>query len=142
MALMQQVDTVKEQLIPRIGPVYELREGTNYSISSPVEKAVIERIEGDTIQKLERKIKNLETLKEIVEISVDIMLSDFERKIVDIAYNKEEPWQNACKILNIEKSAYYEHRKRIVRKLAWCFGYLPDDEFDYKEFIDAGINPE
>lgn len=126
MALMQQMDVVKEQLIPSVVPSYELREGTYYNISSPVESAVIERIEGDAIQKIERKIKNLETMKEIVEISVDIMLDDFERRIVDVTYNKEQPWQEACRTLGIEKSAYYERRRKIVQELAWCFGYLDE----------------
>ncbi len=123
---MQQMDAAKEQLIPSVVPSYELREGTYYTISSPVEKAVIERLEGDTIQKLERKIKNLETMQEIVEISVDIMLDDFERRIVDVTYNKEQPWQEACRTLGIEKSAYYERRRKIVQELAWCFGYLDE----------------
>lgn len=141
MALMQRLEIIREQMLPSMIPEYELREGTNYSVSSPVERAVMNRLESSQVQKIEQKIRNLEVLKEIVEISVDIMLNDLERKIVDTTYNKEEPWQNVCRTLSIEKSTYYEQRKRIIRKLAWCFGYLPDEEVEETLglFIDQAL---
>ncbi len=125
---MQQMDAAKEQLIPSVVPSYELREGTYYTISSPVESAVIERIEGDAIQKIECKIKNLETMKEIVEISIDTMLDSEQKQLVDLVYNQECPWQRTCIELHIDKSTYYRWKHEIVRVLAWCFGYLPDEE--------------
>lgn len=89
MALVQRIDMVKEQLIPSMIPAYELRESANYSVSSPVEKAAIERLEGNTIQKLERKIKNLETMKKIVEISIDTMLDPEQKQLVNLIYNQK-----------------------------------------------------
>lgn len=128
MSLMQHIETVREQLMPSTVPAYELREGTNYSVSSPVEKAVIERIEGDMIQKLERKIKNLETMRGIVEISIDTMLDREQRQLVDMIYTQQQPWQQICDTLSIDKNTYYDRKNNIVKVLAWCFGYLPDEE--------------
>ncbi len=128
MALMQRIDMVKERLMPSMIPAYELRESANYSVSSPVEKAVIERLEGDTIQKLERKIKNLEAMQEIVEVSIDTMLGPEQRRLVDLIYNQEQAWQQTCQSLHIDKNTYYRKKNEIVRVLAWCFGYLPDKE--------------
>lgn len=128
MALMQQMDVVREQLMPSMVPVYELREGTNYSMSSPVENAVINRLEGDTIQKLERKIKNMETLKEIVEISIDTMLDDDQKGLVELIYFQRLSWQQICSNRVIDKNTYYERKNEIVKIMAWCFGYMPDEE--------------
>ena len=128
MSLEQQIEIVKEQFIPSIVPAYELREGINYNISSPVEKAVIERLEGDTIQKLERKIKNLETMQEIVEVSINTMLDADQRQLLDLIYNQGQPWQQICHNLSIDKNTYYQKKNDIVKILAWCFGYLPEKE--------------
>jgi uncharacterized protein YheU (UPF0270 family) len=128
MALMQKIDVVREQLKPSMVTSYQLREGTNYGVSSPVENAVINRLEGDAVQKLERKIKNMETLNEIVEISLDTMLSSEQRQLVDMIYNQQRPWQQICNALSIDKNGYYDRKNEIVRVLAWCFGYMPDEE--------------
>lgn len=128
MALMQRIDMVKEQLMPSMVPSYELREGAYYSVSSPVEKAAIERLEGDTIQKLERKIKNLEAMQEIVEISIDTMLDPEQRKLVKLTYFENLSWQQITIEMNINKNTYYEQKNNIVKVMAWCFGYLNEDE--------------
>ena len=128
MALMQQITTFQEQFMPSMVSTYELREGTNYAVSSPVETAVINRIEGEAIRKLKRKVKNLETMQEIVEISVDTMLDNEQKRLVDFVYNQQQPWQICCQELHIEKNTYYQKKNEVVKVLAWCFGYLPDDE--------------
>ncbi len=130
MALMQQVEYLRQELEPRITPVYELREGTNYSVSSPVETAALARIEGDAILKLDRKIKNLEALKEIVEVSTDTMLSQEQKQTVDMIYFQKLSWQDTCSRLCIDKNTYYSRKDEIVKVLSWCFGYLPDEEVE------------
>ena len=82
MSLQQQIIMIRHQLEPSIITRYELREGTSNTVSSPVETAALNRIEGDTILKIERKIKNLECLKEIVEVSVDTMLDPEQSRLL------------------------------------------------------------
>lgn len=128
MALHQQIELVRQQLEPSMIASYELREGTNYSVSSPVETAVINRIEGETVVKIEAKIQNLIKLKEIVETSIDIMLNVDQKTTVDLIYFKKKTWQETCYELTIDKNTYYTRKDEIVKILAWCFGYLPDEE--------------
>lgn len=128
MSLIQQKEAVREELIPSMVPTYELREGINYNLSSPVEQAVINRLEGDMIQKLERKINNLATMQEIVEISLDTMLNGEQKELINLIYNQQLPWQQICDRLLIDKNTYYDQKNEIVKVLAWCFGYLPDEE--------------
>jgi hypothetical protein len=128
MALMQQIEMVRQQLEPSIIASYEPHQGKSYSVSSPVETAAINRIEGDTIRKLELKIKNLETLKGIVEVSIDTVLDQEQRQLVKLIYEQKMPWQAIIQDLHIDKNTYYQKKNDIVKLLAWCFGYLPDDE--------------
>lgn len=128
MAFTQQIETVREQLQPSMTVNYELHEGKNYAVSSPVEKAAIERIEGDAVQELEHKIKNLKNLKEIVEVSINTMLDDEQRQLVDMIYWQNKTWLQICMELSIDKNTFYNKKNDIVKVLAWCFGYLPDDE--------------
>lgn len=141
MALMQQIEIVRQQLEPSMIACYELREGKNYSVSSPVEKAAIDRIEGDAVQKLDLKIKNLRNLKEIVEISIDTMFDDEQRQLVDMIYYQNMTWQQICMELSIDKNTFYNRKNDIVKVLAWCFGYLPDDEAEQVLglFIDQAL---
>lgn len=130
MALMQQIEVVRQQLEPSLIANYELREGKTYNVSSPVEIAVINRLEGDAIQKLELKIKNLEALKRIVEISIDTMLDLEQRQLVKLIYTENMTWQEICIKLSIDKNTFYQQKNEIVKVLAWCFGYLPDSEVE------------
>lgn len=130
MALMQQIEIVRQQLEPSMIASYELHEGKNYSVSSPVEKAAIDRIEGDAIQKLNLMIKNLETIKEIVEISINTMLDNEQRQLVEMIYCQNMTWQQICMQLSIDKNTFYNRKNDIVKVLAWCFGYLPDAEVE------------
>ncbi len=130
MALLQQIEMVRQQLEPSMIASYVLREGTNYSVSSPVETAALNRIEGDPILKIERKIKNLECLKEIVEVSVDTMLDQEQKLTVEMIYFQKKTWQDTCYDLMIDKNTYYARKDEIVKVLAWCFGYLPDEEVE------------
>ena len=127
-ALTQQLEIIRQELEPTMIAGYELREGKQYSVSSPVERAAIERIEGDAIQKIEQKIKNLETMQEIVEDSIGTMLDHDQRQLVEMIYWQQKTWQVICMELMIEKNCYYNQKNDIVKVLAWCFGYLPDDE--------------
>ena len=140
MALMQQIEVVREQLLPGMVPFNELREGTNYSISSPVENAVINSIESNKIQEIERKINNLETLKEIVEISID-MLDHEQQQLVDMIYCRNMTWQQICMDLAIDKNTFYARKNDIIKVLAWCFGYLPEEEAEkvLGIFIDQAL---
>lgn len=130
MSLKQQIYMIRQQLEPSMIARYELREGTTNSVSSPVETAAINRIEGDAVVKIETKINNLENLKEIVETSIDIMLNPEQREMVDSRYFQKLTWQETCCELSIDKNTYYSRKDEIVKVLAWCFGYLPDEEVE------------
>ncbi len=123
----QQLEIVQEQLMPSMVPSYELKEGITYSVSSPVEKAVINRIEGDKVQEIEQKIKNLVTLKEIVEGSIERMLSPEQKRLVALQYDKKQSWLQITQEMGISKNTYYDMKDEIVKILAWCFNYLPDE---------------
>jgi hypothetical protein len=130
MSIKQQIEMVRQQLEPSMIASYELREGTSYSVSNPVEKAALNRIEGDAILKLECKIKNLEVLKEIVETSIDIMLDPEQKRVVEKIYFEKCTWQDITIDMCIDKNTYYARKDEIVRVLSWCFGYLPDEEVE------------
>lgn len=127
-SLRQQIETVRQELEPSMTASYDLREGKTYTVSSPVERAAIDRIEGDAVQKLERKIKNLVTLEEIVEQSIFTMLNSDQKQLLEMIYWRQMPWQSICMELAIEKNSYYNQKNEIVKVLAWCFGYMSDDE--------------
>jgi len=130
MALMQRLELIREQMLPSMVPEYELREGTNYSVSSPVERAVMNRLEGNQVQKIEQKIKNLEVLKEIVEISIDTMLNEEQKQLVQLYYYQERDWRYICDYLGMDDNTFYRKKNEIVKTMAWCFGYLPDEEVE------------
>ena len=130
MSLMQQIEMVRQRLEPSMIASYELHEGATYSVSNPVEKSVIDRIEGDAILKLQCKIKNLEVLKQIVEVSVDTMLDSEQKRLVEKIYYKKHTWQEITIDMSIDKNTYYDSKNEIVKVLGWCFGYLPDEEVE------------
>jgi len=109
---------------------YGLKEGRNYSVSSPVEvdinRLIIRQNELET--KYQRKIENLQRWKEIVETSLEVMLDPDQRQLVDMTYFKRLPWQTICQDRLIDKNTYFNERRNIIKVLAWCFGYLDDDE--------------
>ena len=127
-SLLRQIENFRQELEPTMIAGYEPREGKSYSVSSPVERAVLERIEGDAILKIEQKIRNLETMQEIVEDSIGTMLDHDQQQLVEMIYWQQKTWQMICMELAIEKNTYYTRKNDIVKVLAWCFGYLPDDE--------------
>jgi len=127
MSLRQHIELVRQHLEPTMISNYELQEGKSYSVSSPVEAAALNRIEGEAVQKLELKIKNLETLKKIVEVSIDTMLDAEQRKLVKMIYFQNMTWQQTCMELSVDKNTYYAKKNDIVKLMAWCFGYMPDD---------------
>ncbi|MEA4924928.1 MAG: hypothetical protein VB084_06390 [Syntrophomonadaceae bacterium] len=129
MALMQQKELLQEQMLPRTISTYEIREGSSgYNTSSPVENAVINRLEGDAIQKIDREIKELSSLRELIEISIDTMLTDEQKSLIQSIYYQQNSWQKTCDIMSIDKNTYYEKKNEIIKVLSWCFGYLPDLE--------------
>lgn len=109
---------------------YGLKEGRNYSVSSPVEvdinRLIIRQNELET--KYQRKIENLQRWKEIVETSLEVMLDPDQRQLVEMTYFKRLPWQTICQDRLIDKNTYFNERRNIIKVLAWCFGYLDDDE--------------
>lgn len=109
---------------------YEIREGHNYNISSPVEKDVNNLItqQVETESKYRRKIDNLKRWKEIVETSMDIMLEPEQRELVNLTYWKRLSWQQICQEKHLDKNTFFNQRRDIVKVLAWCFGYLDDDD--------------
>lgn len=125
--LKQQLEIIQEQMMPSIVPSYDLKEGTNYGVSSPVETAVINRLESDKVKKIEQKIKNLETLKEIVEDSIDRMLDSDQKRLVILQYDQKRSWLQITHEMSISKNTYYDMKDEIVKILAWCFNYLPDE---------------
>ena len=109
---------------------YGLKEGRNYSVSSPVEvdinRLIIRQNELET--KYQRKIENLQRWKEIVETSLEVMLDPDQRQLVEMTYFKRLPWQQICQQRVIDKNTYFNERRNIIKVLAWCFGYLDDEE--------------
>lgn len=109
---------------------YGDKQGNGYNISSPVEADInnllVRQVEIEA--KYRRKIENLQRWKEIVETSIDIMLDPDQRQLVSLAYFKRLPWQQICQQKLIDKNTYFNERRSIVKVLAWCFGYLDDDE--------------
>lgn len=127
-SLTQQMENIRQEYEPSLTASYEWRPGKNHSKSSPVERAVLNRLEGDSLQKIEQKIRNLENMQEIVESSIDTMLDPEQKQLVEMIYWQQKSWQAICMDLSIEKNSYYCRKNDIVRVLAWCFGYMPDDE--------------
>jgi hypothetical protein len=80
--------------------------------------------------KIERKIKNLEAFQEMVEVSVDTMLDYEQRKFVDLVYFKNMIWQQISKQKKTDKNKFYARQNNTIKVLAWCFGYLPEDEIE------------
>ena len=109
---------------------YSSKEGTSYAVSSPVEKDVnhliVKQVELEA--KYRRKIENLKRWKEIVETSIDIMLDPGQRELVNLTYWKRLSWQQVCDQMVLDKNTFFNQRRDIVKVLAWCFGYLEDDE--------------
>ena len=109
---------------------YGDKQGNSYNISSPVEADInnllVRQVEVEA--KYRRKIENLQRWKEIIETSIDIMLDPDQRQLVNLAYFKRLPWQRICQDKLLDKNTYFNERRNIVKVLAWCFGYLDDDE--------------
>lgn len=126
-SLTQRIEVIRQEMEPAIIGNYDLNEGKSYSVSSPVETAVINRIDGDIIRKLELKISNLVALQDIVECSINTMLTAEEKEMVNMIYFRQLPWQQVCMELHCDKNSYYAKKSDIIKILAWCFGYMPDD---------------
>lgn len=109
---------------------YGSKDGTSYNVSSPVERDVNHFVikQNELEAKYRRKIENLKRWKEIVETSIDIMLDPDQRELVDLAYWQRLSWQQICQQMIIDKNTFFNKRRDIVKVLAWCFGYLDDDE--------------
>jgi len=109
---------------------YELSEGANYNVSSPVEKDVNYWVDKqfELEAKYNQKIENLIRWMEIVENSIEKMLDPDQRELVSMTYWQRLPWQQICQEKLIDKNTFYAQRKDIVKVLAWCFGYLNDDD--------------
>ncbi len=131
-ALEERIKALQNNVMPSSRTLvssYQLREGKNYGVYSPVENDAIKDL--DSIFKMEQKIKQLSTIIEIIDHSVEVMLDEEEKAIIDLTYNKQKSWQYICSDLGIqglEKDVYYRKRKQIIHKMAWCLGILPDDE--------------
>lgn len=129
MALLKQKEMLQEQMLPRTISTYEIREGSqSYRASSPIENSVINRLEGGAIQKIDREIKELDSLRELIEISIDTMLNDEQRGLIQSIYFQQNSWQRTCTIMSIDKNTYYDKKNEIIKVLSWCLGYLPDIE--------------
>lgn len=48
--------------------------------------------------------------------------------MVNMIYFRQLPWQQVCMELHCDKNSYYSKKADIIEILAWCFGYMPDDE--------------
>lgn len=109
---------------------YGSKDGTSYNVSSPVERDVNHYIvkQNELEAKYRRKIENLKRWKEIVETSIDIMLDPGQRELVNLTYWKRLSWQQVCDQMVLDKNTFFNQRRDIVKVLAWCFGYLDDDE--------------
>lgn len=108
---------------------YQVREGRTYGVYSPVENDAIRDLEA--VHKTKQKIKQLNTLIEIIDHSIETMLDEEEKAILDLTYVKRKSWQYICSDLGIqgmEKDVYYRKRKQMIHKLSWCLGILPDQE--------------
>jgi RinA family phage transcriptional activator len=125
-SLRQEIEMIRELPGPSIVPNYELREGKNYSVSSPVEKAAIVRC--DAILKIEREIESLEKMIKKIDDAINTLLNTEQRRLVDMKYSQSMTWQQICIELSIDKNTFYDLRNDIIKNLAWSIGKLPKDE--------------
>lgn len=125
--LQQQRDFILESIQPSIISNYNLIEGISYRVSSPVEAAAIKRADGDPVKWIDRKIKNLVALSDIVQTSIDTMLTRDQKDLVHRIYFRAQTWQIICNDLSIDKNTFYSQKNSVVSVLAWCFNYMPDD---------------
>lgn len=126
MALEGQLEDLRESLTPQIIGRYEVIEGKTYGVSNKVEAAAIERIENKRVLRLERKIKNLQLMKEIVEKSLDVILSAEQRELVKRIYWDKTGWEEICDSVGYSRQTFYDKKNEIVKHLSWCFGYGPE----------------
>lgn len=131
-ALEEMIEAYQNNVMPSSQTLvssYQIREGKNYGIYSPVENDAIKDLEA--VHKMKQKIKQLTTLIKIIDHSIETVLDDEEKTIIDLTYNKRKSWQYICSDLGIqgmEKDVYYRKRKQIIHKMSWCLGILPDNE--------------
>jgi DNA-directed RNA polymerase specialized sigma subunit len=131
-ALTEQLNIVKDCISPRTVGRYERVEGKMYSVGNKVERAAIERIENQEVQRLQRKIRKLKATKEIVEKSLETVLTGEEKAMVKLIYWDQLTWEEICDIMGISRYPFYTRKNKLIRKLAWCFGYLDDRSYGLK----------
>jgi hypothetical protein len=136
-ALNNQVDIVKNLISPRIVSRYEVIEGKSYRVGNAVEQATIERIESREIGRLQRKIRKTKSEKEVVERSLGI-LTEEEQLLVKMIYWDQLPWSDICDISGVSRNTFYEKKNKMVKKLAWCYGYLDDKAMGLKPVKKLG----
>jgi len=133
-ALEEKIKTWQDHIIPSSQTLvssYRLREGKYYGVYSSVENDAVRDLEA--MHKTQQMIRQLQNLIKIVDHSLEIMMDEEEKAIIDLTYNKKKSWQYICSDIGIpglEKDVYYRRRKQIIHKMAWCLGLLPDDEAD------------
>ena len=71
--------------------------------------------------KIELAISNLETIKGIVEVSIDTMLDREQRQLVDMIYVKNMSWQQICDNQSIDKKYLLCSEKRYRESISLVF---------------------
>lgn len=108
---------------------------SNYSfescncVSSPAKKKGYHQLELILEMTLRRwNIRTLRCWKEVVEISIDVMLSPEQYDLVQLIYWKRIPLEKICEEKAINKNTLSKQRRDIMNLLAWCFGFLKNED--------------
>lgn len=126
-ALELELEEVNEKITPKIIATYKAMEGKSYQVSNPIEETAIKRME--VIKKIEKQLKKTRTMQKVIEQAV-ATLGDEEKELVRLFYWKNLNWEVVSEALGMSRYPFYTRKNQLVKKLAWCFGFV--EECDLK----------
>jgi RinA family phage transcriptional activator len=115
MVVGQQLDQVHSEI--------PYASSANFEISEP-----INILDGVAVRDLEKEIRRMQVLEEIVKSSINDMLNEDQKILVDLIYFQKLSWWQICDKLVINKNTYYKRKNELIKILAKCFNYIPDEE--------------
>jgi DNA-directed RNA polymerase specialized sigma24 family protein len=105
-------------ILPSITTNYTLREGTNgsFDITSNVETAVLDRLEGSKAIYLREQIRELETIIQSIDEAV-AALGEKEREFITYRYFEGFDVDKTSSMMGYSTDGLYRFRNRILDKL-------------------------
>lgn len=82
------------------------------------------------LERFRKRIEYLKAWKEVVDLSMDIMLDDDERAVIENCYFRRLSVRAGCRLFGISLPVYYGIKRRALETLGWCFGMVDEDELD------------